>query len=122
MSGASDRNLAALFGILAAVFLGIEAIFDLVTGVVYLAFGRSGGRALGAFDEGVIFLVLALIVAVFAFVGRARHTDRSVAAGVVLIALAAVGWFALGLGSGLLAILSAVFMLISGIVFLVAGR
>jgi uncharacterized membrane protein len=90
-------------------------------GIVFLATGR-GLAALGSADEAVIFLVLGLVIGFFAVLGQSRAADRSLAAGVVLIVLAIVGWLALGFAGSLLAILAAVFTLIAGILFLVSGR
>jgi hypothetical protein len=110
-----------IFGVIGAVLLVIAATLRFLAGAVLLATGR-GFAALGSADEAVIFLVLGLVIGFFAILGRSRDADRSLAAGIVLIVLALVGWLALGFGSSVLAILAAIFTLIAGILFLVAGR
>ena len=121
MSAEGDRRLAMIFGVLAAVLLVLASLVRFLVGVAFLATGHQFA-ALGAGGEAVIFLVLALLIGFFALFGRSRTPDRSVAAGVILVVLAIVGWLALGFAGSLLAILAAVFTLISGILFLVAGR
>ncbi len=116
-----DRRLGLIFGVVAAVLLVVDALLRFLVGIVFLATGRELA-ALGSADEAVIFLVLGLVIGFFAVLGRSRGADRSLAVGIILIVLAIVGWLALGFGSSLLAILAAVFTLIAGILFLVAGR
>lgn len=121
MTADGDRRLGLIFGVVAAVLLVVDALLRFLVGIVFLATGRELA-ALGSADEAVIFLVLGLVIGFFAVLGRSRGADRSLAVGIILIVLALVGWLALGFGSSLLAILAAVFTLIAGILFLVAGR
>jgi hypothetical protein len=116
-----DRRIALIFGVIAAVLLVADAVLRFLAGIVFFATGR-GLAALGSADEAVLYLVVGLVIGFFAILGRSRGADRSLAIGIVLIVLAIVGWLALGFGGSVLAILAAVFALISGILFLVAGR
>jgi hypothetical protein len=117
----SDRRLGLTFGVIAAALLVVDAFLRLLFGVVLLASGHAHAAA-GSVGGAVIFLVVGLLIGLFAVLGRTRDSERSLAAGVILIVLALVGWLALGFGGSLLAILAAVFALIAGILFLVAGR
>jgi hypothetical protein len=121
MGSIGDRGIAAVFGFVGAAFLVVEALLDLVRGVVYLAVGH-GLRSFGPFDQAVVFLVLAVVVVLFSILGAARGRDRAVMSGAVLIVLALVGWLFVGFGSGVLALLAGIFILIAGVVFLVASR
>lgn len=121
MSAESDRRLAGLLGIVGAVLIALEALLDLVRGVVYLAVGH-GAFGLGAFSEALILLVFTLLVIVFSVLGSQRQEGHAVVAGVVLVVLVVVGWLGLGVGSGLFALLGLLLVLIAGVVFLVAGR
>jgi len=121
MTDGGDRRIAVAFGLLGAVLLVLEGLVDLVRGVVYLAIGR-GLQAYGPFDQAVILVVMGLVVGLFAVLGRAHAEGRSLLAGIVLIVLAVIGWLGLGFGSGVLGLLGTVFLLISGVVFLVADR
>jgi len=121
MEPGNDRGIAALFGFLGGVFLALDGLLDLVSGAVYVAIRRNFA-ALGAFDEGIVLVVLGLVVAFLALLGRHRAHDRSLAAGIALVLLAFLGWLALGLGTGVLAVLGLIFVLISGILFLVFAR
>jgi hypothetical protein len=121
MTSSDDRRIAFILGILAAIFLLVSALIHFVVGVGGLVTG-SGRYALGSFGSSVVDIVVAILIGFFALLGRAPGNDRSVAAGVVLIVLAIVGWAALGFGGELFALLAAVLALISGVLFLVAGR
>jgi hypothetical protein len=121
MSLESDRRLALVFGVIAAVLLIADAVLRFLVGIAFLATGR-GLAALGSVDEAVIFLVVGLVIGFFAILGRSRTAERNLAVGIILVVLAIVGWLALGFSTSLLAILAAVFTLIAGILFLVAGR
>jgi len=121
MAGDQNRRIAFLFGAVAAILLIAEGVVDFVGGFVLLAFG-SGNHALGAWARSVIDVVVGVIVGAFALVGRTGASDRAVTAGVILVVLAIVGWLALGLGNGILALLGALFCLIAGILYLLSAR
>jgi len=121
MPGSDLRNLAWLLGLLAALFLVFAGIIDFVGGFVFLALGL-GGHALGSWARSVVYVVVGLLFGLFAMVGRSGPADRALGAGVVLVVLAVVGWLGLGFGGELLALLAALFALISGILFLVSSR
>jgi hypothetical protein len=121
MTAEGDRRLGLIFGVIAAVLLIVDAVLRFLVGIVFLATDRRFA-ALGSVDSAVIFLVLGLVIGFFAILGRSRAADRSIAVGAVLVVIALVGWLALDFASSVLAILAAVFTLIAGILFLVAGR
>jgi hypothetical protein len=120
VSAEGNRGIASVFGILGAVLWLVDAVILLVSGVVYLAVNH-GARALGAFDSGIVLFVIGLVVAFFAVLGGRRTRDNSVVAGIVLLVVAIVGWLLLGLASGVLDLLGTIFVLISGVVFLVSA-
>jgi hypothetical protein len=121
MTEQGDRRIASIFGILGAVFLGIEALVDLLRGVVYFAL-RHGTPGVSALGQSVLLLVMALLIGFFAVLGSTRGSERSLVVGVVLIVLAVIGWAALGFGASVLGLVGSILVLVSGIVFLVAGR
>jgi hypothetical protein len=120
MASADDRGIAFVLGILAAILLLVAALLHFLVGVALLFTGASHSAA-GSLGSSVIEVVIALLIGFFAVIGR-RGRDRTVAAGVVLVVLAIVGWLALGFGGDLLALLAAVLALLSGVLFLVSGR
>jgi hypothetical protein len=121
MAAEGDRRLGFIFGIIGGLFLLLAALVRLLLGVVFFATGHAY-LGVGSLAQSVIYLLIGLVIAFFAFVGRRPGADRSLAAGVVLIVLSILGWFTLGFGASLLALIGAVFALIAGILFVVAGR
>lgn len=120
MADWSDRAVGAVCGFLGAALLILDGLLDLVRGVIYLAIGR-GLRAFGPFDQALVFIVIGGVVAVFTALGGVRRQSRAVAAGAVLVVVALAGWLVLGFGTGVLALLGSIFILIAGIVFLVTS-
>jgi len=110
-----------LFGVLAALLFVIAGIAAFVGGFVSLAIG-AGGLALNQWARSVLFVVVGLIVGLFAVLGHSRDRDRTLASGAVLVVVAIVGWFGLGFGGELLALVASLFGLISGILYLVSVR
>jgi hypothetical protein len=108
-----------VFGLLSAILFIIAAAVAFIGGFVFLAFG-SGGHALGAWGRSVIDVVVALLVGLFTVFGRTGDRDRTLAAGIVLVVLAFVGWFALGLTGEIIALVGVLFALIAGILYLVS--
>jgi len=120
VSGAEERKIGAAFGLIGAVLLVVDALLDLVRGVVYLAIGR-GARAFAPFDQALVFIVIAAVVAGFSLLGGMRRQERALVAGAVLVVVALVGWLLLGFGSGVLALLGSVLILLGGVVFLASS-
>jgi hypothetical protein len=110
-----------VFGLLSALLLILAALVDFVGGFVFLALG-SGGHALSSWARSVVYVVIGLLFGLFAAIGRSGGRDRRLGAGVILVVLSVLCWFALGFGGELLALLAVVFALVSGILFLIAAR
>jgi hypothetical protein len=121
MTGQDDRRIAFVLGAIAAILLLLDALLHFVAGIALLITG-AGHVGVGSIGTSVVEIVVALLIGFFAYLGRSRGNDRSITAGVVLVVLAIVGWLALGFGGSLLAILASVLALISGVLFLAAGR
>lgn len=121
MSAQENRQLAMVLGIVGALFLVLEGLVDLVSGVAFVAFGH-GDRALGPVEQSFLLIITGLLIGFFAILGRSRGEDRSMVSGVILVVLVVVGWLALGFSSGVLALLGSVFVLVSGILYLFAAH
>ena len=119
MTSGGTRGLAFLFGLFSALLFIVAAVISFVGGFVFLAFG-TGGLAVGAFSRSLLNVVFGVMVGGFTVFGRSSVRDRSVAAGVVLVVLALLAWFALGLGRDLVGLFAALFGLIAGILYLVS--
>lgn len=118
---ADELRLAMVFGLLGALLLVLEGLIDLIAGAVLIALGH-GLAGLGTWQHAVVVLVVGVIVGLFTAYGRASTGDRALAAGVILVVIALVGWLAFGLAGGILGILGSLFVLIAGILFLVGHR
>lgn len=116
-----ERRLAMIFGFAGALLLVLEGLLELLTGVVLVAVGH-GLRALASWEHAFVVILVGVIVGFFASYGRSRTGDRSVAAGVVLLVIALLGWLALGLTGGLLGLLGTLLVVISGVLFLTSRR
>jgi len=120
MAAGGNRGIAFMFGVLSAILLIVAAAADFIGGFVFLAFG-AGGHALGVWGRSVVDIIMALLVGMFSVFGRSGDRERTLAAGVVLVVLAFVAWFVLGLTGEILALVGVLFALIAGILFLVAS-
>ena len=116
-----DRRLGLVFGVVGSVLIVLDGLLRVIVGVVLIAFGH-GLRAIGTWDQALVLIAVGLITGFFSRYGRSGGKDQGLTAGVVLIVLAVIGWFALGWGSEVLALLGAILVLIGGILFLVSGR
>ncbi len=121
MSDLGDRRLGAFLGLVGAVLIALDGFLDLARGIFYVLVSK-GGHAFLPFDQALIDLVLAMIVAVFSAIGGLRGENRSLLGGVVLVVVVLFGWLALGLGVGVLSILGALLTLVAGVVLLVSSR
>ncbi len=115
------RGLGLLFGALGGALIVLEGLIDFVRGAFFLAVGHPY-LGLGALGASFLFVVLGLVLILFAFLGSGRHNDRALASGVVMVVVALLGIFLLGFASGLIGLLGAIFVLIGGLLYLVAGR
>lgn len=118
---ASNRALAFLFGVLGAVLVVLEGLVDLIRSAFFLAVGHPF-VAFDEFTRSVLFVVLGIVLVLFAALGRNRGNDRALAAGVVMIVLALLGIFLLGFANGVLGLLGSIFVLIGGLLFIIDAR
>ena len=121
MTSDGDRRLGLVFGLRGSLLIILDGLLRAIGGALLLVFGH-GRSALGTWDQAFVLVAVGLIAGFLSLYGRSGVRDRGLAAGVALIVLAVLGWFALGLGNELLALLGAALVLIGGILFLVASR
>jgi hypothetical protein len=118
---ASNRAVGFLFGILGAILIVLEGLLDFIRSALFLAIGHP----LIAWDEftaSILFVVLGIVFAVLAMLGRSRGNDRALASGVVMVVLALLGLVVLGFANGLVGLLGTIFVLIGGIFYIVEAR
>ena len=110
-----------VFGILGSLLIILDGLLRAIGGAIGAAFGH-GQSALAAWDQAFLLVAVGAISGFLSLYGRSGPRDQGVGVGAVLIVLAVIGWFALGLGNGLLALLGTVLVLIGGILFLASAR
>ncbi len=123
MSATSDRRIALVLGVLGALLVALEALLDVLRALVYAVRNGivAGTKFTDPFGHGVFLLVLALLAGFFALLGRAPD-ERGFVPGAVLVVLAVAAWVLYGLANGLLGLAGTLLILVSGVVYLVAGR
>lgn len=118
MSNLTERNLGFGFGLLGGGLVVLAGLVSLVVGAVDLAMGRLFG-AMSAGTEGVVLLVIGGLALLFAYLAHRAWKDRPIVGGVLLVVIAALGWGVLGLGANVIALVGAIFVFLSGVLFLV---
>lgn len=121
MSGSSNRSIGFLFGLVGAALIVLEGFIDFLRSAFFLAIGHPL-VAVGAFTASILFVVLGVVLALFVFLGRARRRERALASGVVLVVIALLGLLVLGFANTILGLLGAIFVLISGLLYIVETR
>jgi hypothetical protein len=114
----TERAMGHLFGLVGGLLILVGGLVAAVFGIVDLALGRTIGAA-GALGGAFVLFVVGALVLLFAHMGEHSWKDRPVAAGVLLVILAVVGWAALGLGTNLLALVGGIFALLAGVLYLI---
>ncbi len=121
MADHGGRGLGFLFGVLGGILVVVQGLIDLVRSAFYLAVGHPF-VGLGWLGATVVLVILGLVFIAFAAYGASRTTDRALAAGVVLLVIALLGLVLLGFGNGIIGLLGTVFVIIAGLLYIVAGR
>ena len=118
MTDLTERTLGWGFGLLGAVLIVAGGLVAAVQGMVSL----FGGHLAGAGASGglaVVLIVIGALAGLFAFLGYRGWRDRPLVSGVLLMAIAVVGWVALGLGANLLALVGGLFVFLAGLLYAV---
>ncbi len=112
-----EQRLGYGFGLLGGILIGLGGLISLVLGISDMVAGRSIG-ALNAESEAVVLLVVGGLAAFFAWLGHREWSTRPLASGVLLVALAIVGWLVVGVGASLLALVGSLFVFLAGVLYL----
>lgn len=113
-----EQRFGYLFGLLGGLLIALGGLVALVVGMTDVVLGRSIA-ALNAESGAVVLFVVGGLAAFFAWLGRHEWNNRPLAAGLVLVVLAVLGWFVMGLGTNVLALVGALFVFLAGILYLV---
>ncbi len=118
MADLTERTLGYGFGLLGGLLIVVGAIVALVVGAVDLAVGRTFG-SIGAWSESIVLFVVGGLALFFAYLGQHSWRDHSLTTGILLVVIALLGWAVLGLGANLVALLGAIFVFLSGVLYLI---
>ena len=117
MADLTERTLGYGFGLLGGLLVIVGAILALAMGVADLVAGRPVGT-INAWSESVVLFVVGGLALFFAFLGQHTWREKGLVSGVMLVIVAVLGWAVLGLGSNVVALIGAIFVFLSGILFL----
>ncbi len=112
-----EQRLGYGFGLLGGILIGLGGLISLVLGISDMVTGRSIG-ALNAESEAIVLFVVGGLAAFFAWLGHRDWSTRPLASGVLLVALAIVGWLVVGVGASLLALVGSLFVFLAGVLYL----
>ena len=118
MTDLTERNLGYGFGLLGGLLIVIGAIVALMTGVADLVLSHPFAT-INAWSESVVLFVVGALALFFAYLGQHSWRDRGLVSGIMMVVVAVLGWTVLGLGTNLVALVGAIFVLLSGILYLV---
>lgn len=119
-SAEGDRRLGLVFGLLGSLLILLDGALRAIGGAILVALGHGHG-VLGTWDHAFLLMAIGLITGFLSVYGRSGVRDRGLAAGAALIVLAVLGWFALGFGNEILALLGTILVLIGGILYVVVS-
>ncbi|HYK93031.1 MAG TPA: hypothetical protein VEY07_03190 [Thermoplasmata archaeon] len=117
MADLTERTLGYGFGLLGGLLLLIGGILAMVMGAVDLAVSRPIGT-IDAWSEAVILFVVGGLALFFSYLGAHAWKERALASGILLLLVALIGWAVLGIGSNLVALVGAIFVFLSGVLYL----
>ncbi|MCI4351069.1 MAG: hypothetical protein L3K15_06115 [Thermoplasmata archaeon] len=118
--GLTERTLGFAFGIAGAVLVAISALVRFVGGFVDAGLGHLSG-AVDAWGGAFVFLVLAGVLGLFAYLGHRRWSARPMSSGVVLVVVSVVSWFALDVSGSILALVGVFLVFVGGLLYLLTG-
>ncbi len=96
----------------------VGALVALVVGAMDLVVGRPLG-SVNAWSESIVLFVVGGLALFFAYLGQHNWRDHALTSGILLVVVALLGWVVLGLGSNLVALVGAIFVFLSGVLFLI---
>jgi len=118
METTTERTMGHLFGLLGGLLILVGGLVAAIFGFANLALGRTLGAA-GSLSEAVVLFVVGALVLLFAQLGEHGWKERPVAAGVMLVILAVVGWAVMGTGANVLALIGGILALLAGVLYLI---
>ncbi len=118
MSDLTEQRLGYGFGLLGGLLIALGGLISLAVGAADFVLGRPT-VAMGAMGAAVVLFVIGALAIFFAWLGRRTWSDRPLASGVLLVVLAFVSWVAMGVGADLLALVGTLFVVLSGVLYLI---
>ncbi len=117
MSENSEQRLGYVFGLLGALLIGLGGLLAVLMGAADAIAGRTVA-ALDADSAAIVWFVVGGLAAVFAWLGHRDWSTRPLTSGVLLVALAVVGWAVVGVSGSLLALVGSLFVFLAGLLYL----
>ncbi len=117
MADLTERTVGYGFGLLGGLLIVVGGIVALVLGALDLVVGRPVGTVT-AWSESVILFVVGALALFFAYLGQHSWRDRGLASGILMVVVALIGWAVLGFGGNLVALIGAIFVFLSGVLYL----
>ena len=119
MTDLSEQRLGWIFAVLGAALFALAGLVALFVGTVDLVRDRAM-TALAVDSEALLLFVVAGLAFLFAALGRRNWSHRPITVGLLLVAVAAIGWGILGLGDNVIAVVGAIFVFLAGVLQLVS--
>jgi hypothetical protein len=118
MTELTEQRLGYGFGLLGGGLIALGGLVSLLIGTADILLGRPYG-AIGAASAAIVLFVVGGLAMFFAWLGHRDWSSRPLASGVLLVVIAVVGWFVVGIDSNLLALIGSLFVFLAGILYLV---
>lgn len=117
MAEITEQRVGFGMGLLGGILIALGGLVSLAMGTADFVAGRSAVAA-NAANEAVVLLVVGGLAAFFAWLGHKAWSARPLVSGVLLVVLAVLAWAVIGVGANLLALIGSVFVVLSGVLYL----
>jgi hypothetical protein len=118
MTDLTERRLGFGFGLLGGALIALGGLVSLVAGAADMIVGHTFAAA-SAGSLAIVLFVVGGLALLFSWLGHRNWKDRPLVSGVMLVVIAAIGWGVLGFGANLIALIGAIFVFLSGMLYLV---
>ena len=111
-----EQRLGYGFGLLGGALIILGGLVSLILGLADFVTGHLIG-AVNADSQAIVLFVVGGLAAFFAWLGHREWSTHPLSAGVLLVALALIGWLAVGVGANVIGLVGALLVFLAGILF-----